>query len=218
MRVLITAGGTREPIDAVRVIANSSTGRLGAVLAERAAAAGLDVVLLRAGHGAPAPDGVKARAFSSSADLAALLEAEAPAADVIVHAAAVADYLPAPEAGKISSDAEELVLRMRRAPKLVDRLRALAPGALLIGFKLTAGADDATRLAAADSLLRRADLDLVVANDIDRTSPEDHEAVLLDRNGGMELCGRGKAGIADALVARVLAHARGPAMRSETSP
>ena len=214
MRVLITAGGTREPIDAVRVIANSSTGRLGAVLAERSRVAGLEVMLLRAAHGAPAPDGVIAHAFSTSADLASLLEEHASDADVIVHAAAVADYLPVPEAGKLSSDAEELVLRLRRAPKLVDALRRFAPEALLIGFKLTAGVDEATRLAAAASLLRRADLDLVVANDIERTGPADHEAVLLDRDGGTERCSGGKAAIAEALVSRALAHPVGREARS----
>jgi phosphopantothenoylcysteine synthetase/decarboxylase len=201
MRVLITAGGTREPIDEARVIANTSTGRLGAHIADAAAAAGHEVLLL---HGAlaarPTSPRVRREAFDASAELAALLERHVPQADVVLHAAAVSDYVPVRAAGKIDSDAPELLLRLVRAPKLVDRLRVLQPGALLAGFKLAAAMDEADLVAAAQALRRRARLDLVVANLAGRTDEADHEALLVGESGVLQRC-RGKAAIAQALVA-----------------
>ena len=208
MRVLVTAGGTREPIDAVRVIANTSTGRLGAHLAAAAAAAGHEVLLLAAQSAErpaePAGERPRLRSlpFESSADLARLLEEHAPRADAVLHAAAVSDYVPVPVAGKIPSDEPELLLKLVRAPKLIDRLRGLCPRGFLVGFKLTSGAGPSAQLDAAQALLRRARLDLVVVNDAGRTGDEDHEALLVDARGVQGSC-RGKAAIAAALVARL---------------
>ncbi len=201
MRVLVTAGGTREPIDAVRVIANTSTGRLGALVAETARAAGHDVVLLTAAGSARVP-GVRCEDFVTSADLARLLDRHAPSADAVLHAAAVSDFVPVAVSGKIPSDEPELVLRLARAPKLVDRLRALCPRGFLVGFKLTSGAGPAEQVAAATTLLQRARLDLVVVNDASRTGEADHEAQLVDASGASTRR-RGKAAIAAALVERL---------------
>lgn len=202
MRVVITAGGTREPIDDVRVIANVSTGRLGARLAETFAVAGHEVLLLH-GHAAVLPAArVERRAFGSSTELAALLAAHVPGADAVLHAAAVSDYVPERRPGKLPSDAPELVLRLARAPKLVDGLRALAPDAVLVGFKLTSGLPEEEALARARELLHRARLDLVVANDATRLGEEDHRALLVAGRGVLARV-TGKAAIADALLASV---------------
>jgi phosphopantothenoylcysteine decarboxylase/phosphopantothenate--cysteine ligase len=200
MRILVTAGGTRERIDDARVIANTSTGRLGARLADAAAQAGHEVLLL---HGAlaarPASPRVRCEAFDASADLARLLEQHVPAADAVIHAAAVSDYVPVRTPGKIPSDQQELVLRLRRAPKLVDRLRDLAPGAVLVGFKLASGGDEPALVAAAQALRLRARLDWVVANDVGRTGEEDHEVLLIGPRGVAGRA-RGKADIAQAVL------------------
>ena len=204
VRVLISAGGTREPIDDVRVVANTSTGRLGARLAEAFAAAGHEVVLLH-GQGAAQPaGGVTRHVFGSSAELWALLEAELPAAHAVVHAAAVSDYLPVRASGKLSSDADELVLHMVRAPKLIDRLREHAPRAVLVGFKLTSGRSAEERVGIARGLLERAQLDLVVANEASRTGDSDHEALLVGPASVTEVVG-GKAALASAVVEAVTA-------------
>src|SRR5262245_50634784 len=154
MRLLVTAGGTREPVDDVRVIANTSTGRLGARIADAASAAGHEVLLL---HGMlavrPASARVRRESFDSAADLARLLDRHAPQADAVIHAAAVSDYVPVRAAGKLASDLPELTLRLVRAPKLVDRLRELQPEALLVAFKLTSGADEDGMIEAARALL-----------------------------------------------------------------
>jgi len=209
MRVLVTAGGTREPIDDARVIANTSTGRLGARIADAAAAAGHEVLLL---HGAlaarPSSPRVACEAFDSSADLARLLERHVPRSDAVVHAAAVSDYVPLRAAGKLSSDAPELLLRLLRAPKLVDRLRDLAPRALLVGFKLVSGRDEAGQVAAAAALRERARLDWVVVNDAARTGEADHEVLLVGRDGPAGRA-RGKERVAQAVVGLLARSAAG---------
>ena len=200
MRILVTAGGTRERIDDARVIANTSTGRLGARLADAAVAAGHEVLLL---HGVlaarPESPRVQCEAFDASADLARLLERHVPRADAVIHAAAVADYVPLRAPGKIPSDEPELMLRLRRAPKLVDRLRDLNPGAVLVGFKLVSGGGEPGLVAAAQALRERARLDWVVANDAGQTGEEDHEALLVGPRGVAGRA-RGKARIAQAVL------------------
>lgn len=202
MRVLVTAGGTREPIDDVRVIANSSTGRLGACLADALDAAGHTVTLLHGSHAVRAErGGVRALPFGASRELATLLREHVPGQHAVIHAAAVADYVPERAAGKLSSDAEELVLRLVRAPKLIDGLRELAPDALLVGFKLTSGKSEAERLEISRALLARARLDLVVSNDAARVG-DDHEAWLVAADRVLARA-VGKPAIAAALVRAV---------------
>jgi phosphopantothenoylcysteine decarboxylase/phosphopantothenate--cysteine ligase len=207
MRILVTAGGTREAVDDVRVIANTSTGRLGARIADAAQAAGHEVLLL---HGAlaarPASSRVRREPFESSADLARLLQRHVPGCGAVLHAAAVSDYVPERAPGKLSSDLPEVVLRLVRAPKLVDRLRELAPEALLVGFKLTSRASEGDMLASARTLLQRARLDAVVVNDAGRTGEEDHEALLVSASDVLARC-RGKERIAQALVALLASRA-----------
>ncbi|MFO0982251.1 MAG: phosphopantothenoylcysteine decarboxylase [Planctomycetota bacterium] len=130
--LLITAGGTREPIDEVRYIGNSSTGALGCALAQEALRRGCSVSLLR-GQGAIEPashERLQVIVFTSAADLRARLQALADAGErftAVIHAAAVADYTPDPVAGKIRSDRERLVLELKPVPKIVDELKAWFP-------------------------------------------------------------------------------------------
>ncbi len=199
MRVLVTSGGTREAIDDVRVLSNRSTGRLGALLVEALHRRGHGVTLL---HGSEAclPDAaVSMKSFESSADLSQLLQQEVPGCDAVFQAAAVADYLPDTQAGKLSSDADTLTLQLRRAPKLVDRLRALAPEALLVGFKLTSGATGDERVQKAQDLLARAQLDAVLANDARALGDREHQALLVTAEG-IVASYEGKAAIAEGLA------------------
>lgn len=182
MKLLITLGGTREPLDAARSIANMSTGRTGAALAGELAGRGAEVLCLRAEDGAvPAGQGIRSRPFSSFASLdAALREALAEESfDAVIHLAAVSDYSPAlieaggeaiqpGRAAKIDSSHEMLRVTLRRNFKILDRIKGYAlsagrPAPLLIGFKLTAGAD---RAAALRKVLALSSADLVVHNDL----------------------------------------------------
>jgi phosphopantothenoylcysteine synthetase/decarboxylase len=174
MRVLVTSGATREPIDAVRFLSNGSTGETGARIADALVARGHRVTLLH-GIGAVLPSRVRdSEGFSSAADLGKRLRARLASGsyDAVIMAAAVADYRPAREArGKLSSERAALTLRLVRIPKLLPRLKRWAPRPLLvIGFKLTAGADAASRTRAVEAQLRAGGVDGVVHNDLDQRS------------------------------------------------
>lgn len=172
MKILVTSGATREPIDAVRFLSNVSSGRTGALLADALARHGHSVTLLH-GQGAELPEQVKdIEAFSSTADLQARLRRllGAGAFGAVVHAAAVSDYRPAESGdGKLTSYAASLTLHLVPTPKLLPELkRHAAPRPLkVVGFKLTAGADDAERAQAVTKLFSGGTVDAVIHNDMD---------------------------------------------------
>jgi phosphopantothenoylcysteine decarboxylase/phosphopantothenate--cysteine ligase len=172
MNILITAGATREPIDVVRFLSNVSTGRTGARLADALAAQGHRVTLLH-GEAAVRPACVSdTETFTSTADLQAALRRRLATGsyDAVIHCAAVSDYKPdTSHAGKMSSYAAELTIRLVPTPKLLPELKNYgAPHPLkVIGFKLTAGADAPSRAAAVAKLLAAGTVDAVIHNDMD---------------------------------------------------
>jgi phosphopantothenoylcysteine decarboxylase/phosphopantothenate--cysteine ligase len=178
LRVLVTSGGTAEPIDGVRVLTNTSTGRTGAALAEHFARCGHAVVLLRARTAAPTVSAGREEVFDSFADLDAALTRllGAERFDAIIHAAAVSDFGVEPVvvaggvqsagAAKLDSRSSPL-LRLRPHPKLVDGLRARSSAPLrVVAFKLTRGADAAAAQAAVAALFAHSGADFVVHNDL----------------------------------------------------
>ena len=120
--VLVTAGGTREPLDSVRFIGNRSSGRMGVALAEEARKRGAQVTLLAANLAVPAPPGVEVVETPTSAELAREAKARADV-DVVLMAAAVADYAPEPVSGKRPKSGEPWELRLQPTD---DILRELA--------------------------------------------------------------------------------------------
>ena len=175
LKVLVTAGGTRMPLDAVRSIVNGSTGRTGAAIAEDLAALGHEVTLLTAAD-APAADGVahlrRYDDFDSFAEgLRSLLSAQR--FDLLVQAAAVSDWRPvlpagAAGAGKLDADADTLTLRFERTPKLVGLARGWSrdPQLRIVAFKLTARATPAERRAKVAAVLAHEGVVAVIANDL----------------------------------------------------
>jgi phosphopantothenoylcysteine decarboxylase/phosphopantothenate--cysteine ligase len=172
MNILITAGATREPIDAVRFLSNVSTGRTGALLADALAAQGHTITLLH-GEAAVRPSHVSdTETFSSTDSLQAALRRRLGTGtyDAVIHCAAVSDYRPdTPQTGKMSSYAAELTLRLVPTPKLLPELKAYAkPRPIkVIGFKLTAGADAEGRALAVGKLFAAGTVDVVIHNDMD---------------------------------------------------
>ncbi|MBI5691864.1 MAG: bifunctional phosphopantothenoylcysteine decarboxylase/phosphopantothenate--cysteine ligase CoaBC [Verrucomicrobia bacterium] len=179
LRVLVTGGGTAEPIDGLRVLTNTSTGATGAGLVDHLRRMGHEAVWL---HGrravqpaAPGPT----EEFGSFADLDAALRRWLGGTpfDAVVHAAAVSDFgveaiesggvVQLPAGAKLDSQLP-LRLHLRPHPKLVDRLRTLSlnPHLRVVAFKLTNGASPAARAEAVGALLRRARPDWVVHNDL----------------------------------------------------
>jgi phosphopantothenoylcysteine decarboxylase/phosphopantothenate--cysteine ligase len=168
LRVLVTAGGTREPIDAVRYVGNRSSGRMGFALAEEAAALGADVTVVAANVGLPRHPRVRYVDVSTAAELAAACAAEFPACDVLLMAAAVADYRPAaPAATKLKKDAvDEMTIVLERTDDVLTALAAARrPSQTVIGFAAEHG-DGA--LAYGREKLARKSVDAVVINDIAR--------------------------------------------------
>ncbi len=169
LRVLVTAGGTREAIDSVRYIGNSSSGRMGFALAQAARARGARVTLVAANVALATPAGVDRRDVVSAADLERACEAAFADCDVLLMAAAVADFTPAQaENGKIKKEQRER-LEIVLEPT-ADVLRGLSArrhdGQTLVGFAAEHGADAVE--GAAGKLLAK-DLDALVVNDISRT-------------------------------------------------
>lgn len=177
-RVLVTAGGTAEPVDGVRVLTNSSTGATGALIATHLARAGHEVVLLRA-QNAIATDGpCREETFVTFGQLEAALRRllATQEFDVVIHAAAVSDYsvdpvlladgrLVAPT-GKLPSGGAP-VLKLRANPRLVDRLREWSRTPFtLVAFKLTQGAEAGAADVAVQQLFAHSGADFVVHNDL----------------------------------------------------
>ncbi|HMM81851.1 MAG TPA: bifunctional phosphopantothenoylcysteine decarboxylase/phosphopantothenate--cysteine ligase CoaBC [Terrimesophilobacter sp.] len=189
-RILVTAGGTREPIDPVRFIGNRSSGKQGVAIAAAAAARGASVTLIGANLDVPVPRAVTAVAVSSADELADATLSASPNADVVIMAAAVADYRPdAVSPAKLKKDVQgdELTLRL---VKTRDILAALAeskrPDQVVIGFAAETDSDDAALLERGREKIRRKGCDLLVVNRVGWTmgfGTDDNSVVVLDRAG-----------------------------------
>ncbi|NJQ14361.1 bifunctional phosphopantothenoylcysteine decarboxylase/phosphopantothenate--cysteine ligase CoaBC [Streptomyces bohaiensis] len=187
-RVVISAGGTREPLDPVRFLGNHSSGKQGYALARAAVARGAQVTLVAANTALPDPAGATVVPVSTTRELAEAVTEAARGADVVVMAAAVADFRPVRVAtGKIKKrdgvDPEPIALE--RNPDILAGLAA--PGAdrpaVVVGF--AAETDDV--LASGRAKLARKGCDLLVVNEVGggrAFGTEDNEAVLLDARGG----------------------------------
>jgi phosphopantothenoylcysteine decarboxylase / phosphopantothenate---cysteine ligase len=204
--VLVSAGGTREPLDAVRFVGNRSSGRMGVALAAEALRRGAHVTLLAANLSVPPPPGVDVVATPTAATLEQEAEARAPAADVVLMAAAVADYRPVETVtGKRPKDGQ--AWRVALEPT-ADVLRALGSrernGQILVGFGAETGRDGLNRKR---TMLDDKNLDLVVYNDVGRAGvgfdAAENEVVLVTRKGEREVAKAPKEQIAAAVLDEV---------------
>lgn len=213
--VLVTAGGTSEPIDAVRVITNRSTGTTGAMIASQLRQRGHEVVLLRArGAAAPAVAGEE-ETFESGAELDAALGRRLGTGrfDAVVHAAAVGDFGVEPVAGKMDSRVGA-VLRLCPRPKLLDGLRGRSPRPLrVVAFKLTVGASEAEARAEVAELAGRATPDYIVHNDLTANgsaSGGDFPATIRRPDGTVAVHCPSRAALSNELVALLEEAVEGP--------
>jgi phosphopantothenoylcysteine decarboxylase/phosphopantothenate--cysteine ligase len=184
LHVVVSAGGTREPIDAVRVVANRSSGKQGYALAAEALCRGARVTLVTTVE-LPVPTGAEMRPVETAAQMEAALMELAPTADVIVMAAAVADFRPVEAAsGKLKKDAGVPQIVLEPTPDILAGLGAAKRAAqTLVGF----AAETSDLIANAESKLRRKHLDLIVANDVSAPGvgfQHDTNAVTILRAGG----------------------------------
>src|SRR6266481_5797484 len=185
-RVLVSAGGTREPIDTVRFVGNRSSGRMGVALAAEARRRGAHVTLLAANLATSAPPGIEIIETPTAGDLEREALARGADADVVIMAAAVADYRPA-EALATKRPKDRAAWTVELEPT-VDVLATLGesrrPGQVLVGF---AGDEGERGLARAREKLERKNADLFVYNDVARADigfdTADNEVTLVSGAG-----------------------------------
>jgi phosphopantothenoylcysteine decarboxylase/phosphopantothenate--cysteine ligase len=204
-RVVVSAGGTREPLDAVRFVGNRSSGRMGVALAEEARSRGAEVTLLASNLLVPEPAGVEVVQAPTAADL----EREALArrdADVIVMAAAVADYRPVEaQDGKRSKEGDRWTVELEPTADVLHALgEARTAGQVLVGFAAETG-DGGIERARGKRTNKHADL--VVFNDVGRTDigfdSADNEVVLVTAAGERRVARRPKRAIAAEILDEV---------------
>ena len=167
-RIVITAGGTREPLDPVRFLGNRSSGKQGVRLAEVATARGASVVLIAANLEIPVPAGIETRLVGTALELQDAVTEAAAGADAVIMAAAVADYRPATVRGdKIKKDeaGDTLTLDLVRNPDILAGLAAAKPaGQLVIGFAAETETDPDRLLSLGREKLARKGCDYLVLN------------------------------------------------------
>lgn len=185
MKFLISAGPTREKIDAVRFISNRSTGKMGYALAKSAHNAGHDVTLISGPVSLPPVEGVEMIKVESAAEMACEVRRFAKSADVIIMAAAVADYRPKSMiSGKMKKTEGDLVLTLERTEDILASLGKMnLPNTCLVGF--AAETDD--MLAHAEEKLQKKNLDWIIANDVSQPDrgfgAEQNAVIMISRSG-----------------------------------
>jgi phosphopantothenoylcysteine decarboxylase/phosphopantothenate--cysteine ligase len=213
LSVVVTAGGTREPLDPVRYLTNRSSGKQGYALAQAALDAGADVTLITAARGLPAPYGASVVAVDTAVQMLNAVLEHAASADALLMAAAVADFRPASVSEqkiKKQDEGSGLNLTLERNPDILgavkERRRDTHWPRLVVGF---AAESQSLRDYARDKLERKG-LDLIVANDITAADAgfdtDTNRVTIFDRGGGEErLELASKARISEAIIARVAA-------------
>lgn len=202
-KVVITAGPTREALDPVRYLSNYSSGKMGYALAQAAAEAGAETILISGPTQLATPPRVKRIDVVSAEDMHKASLAAAQGCDVFIAAAAVADYRPAQIAAQKmkKGESETLTLSLVKNPDIVASIAALEPKPFTIGF----AAESENLLDYARSKLQRKNLDLVVANDISDNNigfNSDNNAVtLVEKNTTTEISQRSKQQLARELIA-----------------
>jgi phosphopantothenoylcysteine decarboxylase/phosphopantothenate--cysteine ligase len=205
-RVLVSAGGTREPLDAVRYVGDRSSGRMGVALAAEARRRGAEVTLLAANLTVPAPAGVEVVETPTAGDLEREALARAEQMDVIVMAAAVADYRPAEAlAAKRPKDTAAWTLELEPTVDVLSKLgERRRDGQLLVGFAAETGEAGLQR--AREKLVRKG-ADLFVLNDVSRQDigfdAADNEVTLLAASGERPVAKAPKEEVAAAILDEV---------------
>ena len=208
LKVMVTAGGTRERLDPVRYMTNDSSGKMGFAIAEAAKNRGAQVTIVAGATTAKEPEGVQIVRIESTRDLYEAVTARAPEMDVIIQAAAPADYRFAvqyAEKHKKAHDGQPFILELVENPDVAAAVGAMKkPGQTLVGF----AAETEHLLDNAQKKLDKKNLDLIVANDVSQPGAgfnvDTNIATLITRDGMTEYPLRTKRELADDILDKVL--------------
>jgi phosphopantothenoylcysteine decarboxylase/phosphopantothenate--cysteine ligase len=207
-RILVTAGGTREPLDPVRFIGNRSSGKQGLAIARAAALRGATVTLIGANLEMDAPATMDVRQVSTTFELAEATSAAAATADIVIMAAAVADYRPQAVAEskiKKETQGDTLQLTLVKNPDiLADISAARRPGQVIVGFAAETESDRASLLAIGSAKIARKGADYLVLNTVGWTegfATERNTVIVIDKAGDIVTEATGtKADVADRIL------------------
>ena len=185
-KVLMTAGPTIEYIDPVRVITNLSSGKTGTLLASELISAGAKVTLVY-GQGNQTPSkGIKVINVTTSKEMFDATKKELKKKfDIVIMAAAISDYTPEnPSKSKIKSDKKSLIIRLKKAPKIIDLVRKYQKNALLVGFKAETNLTKIALIKSSQKKMKESGADIIVANDIGKKYQKntDYNQVLILNN------------------------------------
>lgn len=225
LRIVVTAGGTREPLDPVRFLGNRSSGKQGVAIARAARARGADVVLIAANLEVPDPAGCDIRRVSTALELQAAVTEAALAADVVVMAAAVADYRPADVSEtKLKKDSSDdgLTLELVRNPDILAGLgHAPHDGTLLVGFAAETEPDDDRLLALGRAKREAKGADLLVVNRVgwnEGFATDENAVVVIGRDGEIVTRADGtKTSVADDILDVVVSESTTTAVAADTT-
>ena len=214
MRLLITAGPTREPIDPVRFLSNRSSGRMGYALAEAALAAGHEVLLISGPVTLPPPSDIQIIHVETAREMFDAVRAHLPGCTAAIFSAAVADYRPAHVvAQKIKKSADTLTLQLERTEDILGSVRSqFAFTGFLVGF----AAETENLIAHAQDKLLRKGCDLIIANDVSQSgigfdSLENEVTLCLPGGQTMPLPRQSKTSLARELIQFISSSIKPPA-------
>lgn len=185
-KILITAGGTSEPIDAVRNITNKSSGKMGIALAKAAKKRGADVLLLKSSTAVSA-DGISQEKFVTLADLSALIKKHIKSFDILIHAAAVSDFRVINAKTEKIGSTEPVTLSLQPTEKISDEIKKLNPKISFVLFKAEHVIPENDLITAAKEKLEKANADVVIANDVGKKGigfgADENEVICILENG-----------------------------------
>jgi len=195
--ILITAGPTIEHIDPVRVITNQSTGKTGVLLSREMISAGAHVTLVYGPGVEEVPRGARVISVKTVNEMfnAVKKEMRRNRFDVVILAAAAADYTTIPSKAKIKSVQRKIIIKLQRAPKIIDHVKKIQKDVFLVGFKAEADVSKKALIASAIKKIRESGADMVIANDVGKRyqkNPELNEVLIVSKDGRVAGSGRQK--------------------------
>lgn len=195
-KILITAGPTIEYIDPIRVITNQSTGKTGIFLASQFVSAGAKVTLVYGPGNEEPPKGAKTIPVKTVNEMFDAVKKEMKKRfDIVILSAAASDYTTQKTKSKIKSTNKNLVIRLQKAPKIIDHIKKIQPDVFLVGFKAETDISKKLLIESARKKLRESNADMIIANDIGskyQKDPQYNEVVIIDSSRKVISSGRKK--------------------------
>ncbi len=175
MRIIITSGPTREPIDDVRFITNKSSGKMGYALAKESSRRGHNVTLVSGPVSITTPENIKVINISTADQMIdSVIDELDKGADILISVAAIADYKPVKTDGKIKSG-EEFILKLEKTRKLIKEVRTRYPDLFIVGFKAEYNIDAEKLIEIAEKRLVEDSIDMIIANDVSKNIYDSEE-------------------------------------------